>query len=133
MGISIQEYLAGREPCDVCQESGEQHHCVTAMLSRLDTCLIFNAMFKNQDSNTPNDVRLLQALRSWGDPQVVLDYYVRSEPVTQRINQRLDKLWVYNDLYTRFVTDLLVQLRAGQNQQALHTVTALIDYAEQVY
>jgi hypothetical protein len=133
MGISIKEYLAGREPCDVCQELGEQHHCVTALLSRLDTCLIFNAIFINQDSNTPNDVTLLQALRTWGNPETVLDYYIRAEPVTGRINQRLDRQWVYRDLYNQFVKDLLTQVRAGQHQSAMQTVSALIAHAEQTY
>jgi hypothetical protein len=133
MGISIKEYLAGREPCDVCQELGEQHHCVTALLSRLDTCLIFNAIFINQDSETANDVARLQALRSSGNPEIVLDYYVRAEPVTARINQRLDRQWIYRDLYERFVKDLLAQVRAGQTQQALQTVSALINYAETVF
>jgi hypothetical protein len=55
MGISIQEFLAGREPCEVCDSTGNQHHCITELLSRQDSCILYNAKGLNQTEQILND------------------------------------------------------------------------------
>ena len=76
---------------------------------------------------------LLQNLRSQATPQVVLDYYVRAEPVTKRINHRLDRDLIYHNLYGLFVKDLLNDLRNQQHDQSLTKLCGLIDHAEKYF
>jgi hypothetical protein len=133
MGISIQEFLAGREPCPVCETEGDQQHCITALLSREDSCILYNSMLYNQNIHTHSDTTLLQAIRATTDPTVVLDYYVRSEQVTQRINARTDKVDVWNWVYQTYIPNMLVKVRAGQKEHAIKAIDDMLCEIEKKY
>jgi hypothetical protein len=133
MGISIQEFLAGREPCPVCETEGDQQHCITALLSREDSCILYNSMSYNQNIHTHSDTTLLQAIRATTDPTVVLDYYVRSEQVTQRINARTDKIAVWNWVYQTYIPNMLVKVRAGQKEHAIKAIDDMLCEIEKKY
>ncbi len=133
MGISIQEYLAGRVACPVCDASGDQEHCITALLSRQDSCILFNSMMHNQDTRTDADTKLLQELRATSNPQTVLNYYVRSQQVTQRINARSDRVNVWNVIYNTYIPNMLSQIRAGRKEDALNTIMSILGEVENKY
>ena len=133
MGISIQEFLAGREPCPVCETEGDQQHCITALLSREDSCILYNSMSYNQNIHTHSDTTLLQAIRATTDPTVVLDYYVRSEQVTQRINARTDKVDVWNWVYQTYIPNMLVKVRADQKEHAIKAIDDMLCEIEKKY
>jgi len=133
MGISIQEFLAGREPCPVCETKGDQQHCITALLSREDSCILYNSMSYNQNIHTHSDTTLLQAIRATTDPTVVLDYYVRSEQVTQRINARTDKVDVWNWVYQTYIPNMLVKVRADQKEHAIKAIDDMLCEIEKKY
>ena len=133
MGISIQEFLAGRESCPVCETEGNQQHCITALLSREDSCILYNSMLYNQNIHTHSDTTLLQAIRATTDPTVVLDYYVRSEQVTQRINARTDKVDVWNWVYQTYIPNMLVKVRAGQKEHAIKAIDDMLCEIEKKY
>lgn len=133
MGISIQEFLAGREPCPVCETEGDQQHCITALLSREDSCILYNSMLHNQNIHTDSDTTLLQAIRATTDPTVVLDYYVRSEQVTQRINARTDKIAVWNWVYQTYIPNMLVKVRTGQKEHAIKAIDDMLCEIEKKY
>ena len=129
MGISIQEFLAGREPCEVCDSTGNQHHCITELLSRQDSCILFNAMGLNQTEQILNDTALLQELRSVIDPNQVLDYYMRSQQITQDINSRPNSVDIWNHIYNQYLTPVITRLRSRDRQGTfdlnMHLVTEL--------
>lgn len=133
MGISIQEFLEGRVACPVCDAKGDQQHCITALLSRADSCILFNSMFYNQNARTDSDTKLLQEIRATTDPTVVLDYYVRSEQVTQRINARADKVDVWNRIYKTYIPNMLVKVRAGKKEDAVKTIDGMLREIEKKY
>jgi hypothetical protein len=133
MGISIQEFLSGRVACPVCDASGDQEHCITALLSREDSCILFNSMFHNQNARTDSDTKLLQEIRATTDPKVVLDYYIRSEQVTQRINAREDRVDVWNRVYKTYIPNMLVKVRAGKKEDAVKTIDGMLREIEKKY
>jgi hypothetical protein len=118
MGISLDDFLDGREPCEVCDSSGDQHHCITQLLSRLDCCIFYNAMEINQDRYTPTDVQQLQELRASLDPQRVLEYYFRSRAIVEHINLRPNRISAWQDIYDRYVIELLRKMR-GESANAI--------------
>ena len=133
MGISIQEFLSGRVACPVCDAKGDQEHCITALLSRIDSCIIFNSMYHNQNSRTDSDTALLQNLRATTDPNQVLDYYVRSERVVQRINAREDHKVIWDKIYRTYIPPMLVKVRAGQKQAAVDLLNTMLAEVEARY
>lgn len=133
MGISIQEFLAGRDACPVCETKGDQQHCITALLSREDSCILYNSMFYNQNIHTHSDTMLLQEIRATTDPTVVLDYYVRSEQVTQRINARPDKVSVWNWVYQTYIPNMLVKVRTGKKEDTIKTIDSMLCEIEKKY
>jgi hypothetical protein len=133
MGISIQEFLEGRVACPVCDAKGDQQHCITALLSRADSCILFNSMFHNQNSRTDSDTKLLQQIRATTDPKIVLDYYIRSEQVTKRINDREDCVDVWNRIYKTYIPNMLVKVRAGKKEDAIKTIDGMLREIEKKY
>jgi hypothetical protein len=131
--LSVQEFLAGREPCDVCEANGDQHHCITELLSRQDSCLIFNAIENNQNHQTPNDTALLQELRAITSPQKVLDYYFRSQKLTQMINAKSDKLAIWNHVYQYHITTILELVRNRQTDEAYDAIMSMVESLEKEY
>lgn len=133
MGVSLQEFLAGRVACPVCDANGDQAHCITALLSREDSCILYNSIFHNQDHQTESDVTLLQNLRANTDPNKVLDYYARSEKVVQRINSAVNSKDIWNQIYRKHIPSLLEKVRAGQLQEAAGLLTAMLVEVENTY
>ena len=131
MGKSIQEFLAGREPCDVCDATGDQIHCVSELLSRLDSCVLMNAMSLNQDMHTANDQVLLQELRYTGDPQKVLDYYIRSQSIVEQVNRLDQPHAVWNEIYGQYVIAILQTLRRQDNSATLTQILDMVTQLEQ--
>ena len=133
MGISLQEYLANRQPCSVCDSTGNQHHCISELLSREDSCLLYNAIRQNQDSNTDNDTVLLQELRYITNPEIVLTYYLRSHTLVSRIASDPNKEEIYNVIYNRFVSSLLPMIRNKNTGAAIELIMGMVSELEKVY
>lgn len=125
MGMTIEEYLATREPCSVCSTEGNVEYCITHMLSRDNNCLFYNAIILNNDPYDNNDVLLLQNLRSNISGEQVLEYYRRSEPLvalfkSQHGNDRV----FWTGIYNRFISAILIEIRASNRDQV---VTLIFD------
>lgn len=133
MGISIQEFLAGREPCEVCDSSGNQHHCITELLSRQDSCILYNSIGHNETLETANDTVLLQELRYISNPQKVLDYYIRSSKITEDINSRPNSVDIWNFIYNQYIPPILNLLRARQREDTLDAILNLVLELERSY
>lgn len=133
MGISLQEFLAGREPCDICDSLGNQQHCITELLSRQDSCILFNAISYNQSLETANDTVLLQELRYVSNPQKVLNYYVRSADITQDINSRPNSVDIWNFIYNQYMPPILYLLRGRQREATLDAILNLVSELERSY
>ena len=133
MGISIQEFLAGREPCEVCDASGNQNHCITELLSRQDSCILFNAIEHNQDDQTWNDTVLLQELRYITDANKVLEYYIRSQKITENINARSNKVDIWNCVYETYVKHILIKVRNFEREQAFKDIMIMVEAMESSY
>ena len=133
MGISIQEFLSSREPCAVCEASGDQHHCITELLSRQDSCILYNSMGLNQDYHTMNDTALLQEMRATTAPDVVLDYYIRSERITRFINSMPNSDDVWNTIYFESVKPMLPDLRFRRTDVFLENLERLVENLELRY
>ena len=118
MGISIQEFLAGREPCEVCDSTGNQHHCITELLSRQDSCILFNAMGLNQTEQILNDTALLQELRSVIDPN---------------INSRSNSVDIWNHIYNQYLTSVITRLRSRDRQGTFDLIMQVVTELERSY
>ena len=133
MGISIQEFLAGREPCDVCDSAGNQQHCISELLSRQDSCILFNAIEQNQSEHTANDTALLQELRYVSDPSTVLDYYVRSERIVKDINSRPNTKDIWKFVHDYYVLPILKLIRDRDRKAALDEILRVVGILENDY
>lgn len=132
MGITVEEYLKDREACAVCGGTEHEEHCVTTMLSRADNCLIYNAINYNGLPKNLSDIQLLQGLRATaGQEQKVLDYYVRSEPLVQKIKRlHHEDPVIWNIYYTKYIEEILSSLRNGQDQQTHELIDAMLTKLE---
>jgi len=132
MGITVEEYLKDREACAVCGGTEHEEHCVTTMLSRPDNCLIYNAVNHSGQTKLVQDMQSLQQLRATpGAANTVLQYYMRSEPLVQRIKQRHSNDSIFwNSLYNQHMLGILSALRAGNSQQAHDLIFAMVDELE---
>jgi hypothetical protein len=128
MGITVEEYLKDREACSVCGGTEHEEHCVTTMLSRADNCLIYNAINYNGMPKNFADIQLLQGLRATaGQEQKVLDYYLRSAPLVQKIKRlHNEDTVIWNIYYTKYVEEILNSLRQGLGQQAHELINAML-------
>jgi hypothetical protein len=132
MGITIEEYLAQREACAVCDAEGNTDYCITHMLSRYDNCLFYNAVINNSNSYDDADVVLLQNLRSAVPGQRVLEYYTRSEPLVRAFKlQYGNNQDFWNTIYNRFISSVIENLRNNNNEQAAADIFAMLDTLEQ--
>jgi hypothetical protein len=134
MGVTVAEYLKDRQACEVCAGTDDQHHCVTHMLSRPDNCLIYNAVNYNGKTKNLSDMRLLQNLRATpGAENIVLDYYLRSEPLVKKIKSVHGESTVIWDMYhSTYVEGILTSLRNGNNQQAYDQILKMVVDLESV-
>lgn len=133
MGMSVAEYLAQKQACAVCDSTGNHEHCVENLLSRLDNCVFYNVFQYYYDPDTPNDIALLKELRSIMDPDLVVYYYVRAEPLVKNIIARANArdIWlVINELYVQYIfRSLRVRDRINVEQQ----IQEMLDYLERHY
>ena len=127
MGITIDEYLKNRESCDVCKEGDDEEHCVTTLLSRLDTCLIYNAIEFNNNPFDDADVLLLQNLRSSLTEEQVVDYYIRSERLVHKIKAiHGDEIAYWEAFYSQYVADIVRGLKTNDNSMAIGKIYAML-------
>lgn len=131
MGITIEEYLAQREPCAVCDSEGHTDYCVTHMLSRYDNCLFYNGVINNDNNYDDADVSLLQNLRASVSGQRVLEYYMRSEPLVRRVKSLHGNDRVFwSGIYSRFIAGIIQSLRDGNGSQADSRIFDMLDTLE---
>jgi len=133
MGITIEQYLKDREACPVCDTHGDTaERCVTALLSREDNCLIYNAILYNTDPYDNADVLLLQNLRSSNSERKVLEYYYRSDPIVKHIKilagHDQNKFWQY--YYEKYVYEIVQLLKAGDTSTASDKIFKMLDELE---
>jgi hypothetical protein len=131
--LSVQEFLAGREPCDVCDATGNQQHCISELLSRQDSCILFNAIGHNQSDETFNDTALLQELRYLSDPSQVLDYYIRSTRIVQDINSRPNSTDIWNYIHNQYLGPVLQLLRSRNREATLDAILRIVNDLEKTY
>ena len=131
MGITIEEYLANRQPCSVCDDEGTQEYCITHMLSRDNNCLFYNAIILNNDPYDNTDVLLLQNLRSNISGEKVLEYYYRSEPLVKLFkSQHGNDKEFWTGIYDRFIKQILIEIRAARQSQAVTLIFNMLDTLE---
>ena len=120
MGMTIEEYLAQREPCAVCDANGTVDYCITHMLSRFDNCLFYNSVILNTDPYDNSDVLLLQNVRASIPGTKVLEYYIRAEPLVKKFKSlHGNDSTFWTGIYNRFIHDIILEVRAGQKDQAV--------------
>lgn len=131
MGMTIEEYLAQREPCDRCDADGNTEYCITHMLSRYDNCLFYNGVINNDNNYDNGDVLLLQNLRSSISGRRVLEYYMRSEPLVRRFKAAHgNDQTFWSGVYSRFIGGIIQSLRDGNNADADTRIFAMLDTLE---
>lgn len=129
--MTINEYLSQREPCSVCDATGNTEYCITHMLSREDNCLFYNSVLNNGDSYDNADVLLMQNLRATVPGQKVLDYYVRSEPLVKKYKLvHGNDVSFWSGIYNRFIGEIINLLKAGKNDEAVLKIFAMLDTLE---
>ena len=103
-----------------CESTDDEQYCVTHMLSRPDNCLIYNAVNYSGNVKKTDDMRMLQNLRARpGAENIVLDYYIRSEPLVQKIKgAHKESVVIWNQYYEQHVRSIIQSLRDNQPQQA---------------
>lgn len=131
MGISLEEFLQGRDPCEICDAAGNQEHCITELLSREDSCILYNTMGRHQDRYTENDTIMLQELRENSDPAQVLDYYIRSSALVKHINGLKNAEEVWLEIYRWNIPPILHVLRSLDRPAALQAIMDLVANLEQ--
>ena len=120
MGITVEEYLKERKACAACESTNDEQYCVTHMLSRPDNCLIYNAVNYSGNVKKTHDMRMLQNLRATpGAENTVLNYYIRSELLVQKIKgAQKESAVIWNQYYEQHVQSIIQSLRDNQPQQA---------------
>jgi len=127
MGISLEEYIAGRQACASCENTGQQDFCTTSLLSREDSCIFYNALLKNSDPLDDSDVLLMQQFRSQTPEQFVLDYYVRSSKIVREINKNqgdMTKFWT--DITDKYVRSIMQDIRTNDFESAKSKILTML-------
>jgi hypothetical protein len=133
MGISVAEYLAQKQACEVCDAAGNHGHCVENLLSRIDNCVFYNVFLYYFDDHTPNDIALLKELRSILGADTVLYYYVRAEPVVKRIIDRPNARDIWLVIHQRFVKDIFIDLRNLDRDAVTQKIVSMLDQLEKEF
>jgi hypothetical protein len=102
------------------------------MLSRPDNCLIYNAVNHSGQTKLLQDMQALQQLRATpGAADIVLQYYMRSEPLVRRIKlQHGDNSVFWNNLYNQHMLGILTAVRDGNSQQAHDLIFVMLSKLE---
>jgi hypothetical protein len=128
MGITVEEYLKDRQACSVCEGEGNEEYCVTHMLSRPDNCMIYNSVNYNSDPKDNADILLLQNLRATpGAERLVLEYYLRAEPIVKKIKElHGEDVTTWDMYYQTYVSGIIKALRDGNNQSAIDQIFVML-------
>lgn len=129
--MTIEEYLAQREPCSVCDAEGETDYCITHMLSRYDNCLFYNGVINNDVNYDNADVSLMQNLRASVSGTRVLEYYMRAEPLVKKFKAEHGNDQVFwSGIYNRFIVGIVQSLKGGNNDEAATKIFEMLDTLE---
>ena len=131
MEITLEQYLENRKACAHCEETGNQEVCVTTLLSRSDSCLIYNALHADDDVRNDDDVKLLQKLRALHDEDTVLSYYIRSAKIIKdirHIDLPINQIWL--DVLEKHVKPIIEDLRADKLTEAVAKIEAMLTELE---
>lgn len=127
MGMTIQEYLKEKAACQSCEDQNQVDFCVTTLLSRIDICLIYNAIEYNSNPFDNTDVLLLQNLRANLSEEQVVDYYVRSERLLKKIHPiHGADVTYWEAFYTKYVADIVQGLKTDNHPKAVGKIYAML-------
>lgn len=133
MGISVAEYLAQKQACEVCDATGNHQHCVTNLLSRIDNCVFYNTFLYHRDTDSANDIVLLQELRFIINPDIVLYYYIKAEPIVKEINNKPNNRDIWLLIYQQYVKDIFTSLRTRDRDAVAAKIESMLTNLEQQY
>ena len=131
MEITLEQYLENRKACAHCEETGNQEVCVTTLLSRADTCIIYNALHADDDARNDDDIKLLQKLRSTHREESVLSYYIRSAKIIKDISHidlPLNTIWL--DILEKHVKPIIELLKQDKLDDATASIEAMLTELE---
>ena len=99
------------------------------MLSYETNCLLYSAITKH---GTMQDIELLKNLRSITDHNKLLEYYTRSSKLLPAIknNPTYNSQSYWDNHYAEYVVDILNSLKAGNNDEAINKILAMLDSIE---
>jgi len=102
------------------------------MLSQSNNCLIYNVVNHSGQTKLVQDMQALQQLRATpGAADIVLQYYMRSEPLVRNIKlQHGDNSVFWNNLYNQHMLGILAAVRGGHSQQAHDLIFAMLTELE---
>jgi hypothetical protein len=146
MGISLEEYLHNRQACAKCKEHGDEHYCVSTLLSREDNCIFYNAILayhlptrSNDTPFTPDennaaaqaDFVLLQGLREYINEDKMIEYYIRAQKlVTQIRGIHKNDRTIWKGYYERYVKDILQCLKNNNKNDAVVKIVEMLETLE---
>lgn len=98
------------------------------MLSYSHNCLVYTAILRN---GTPDEIALLQNLRSVSDITKVSDYYDRSAKLIKILQADSDFTEEYWDNhYQHYITGIVSSLKSGNNDEAITKILNMLDSLE---
>ena len=131
MEITLEQYLENRKACAHCEETGNQEVCITTLLSRADTCIIYNALHADDDARNDDDIKLLQKLRSTHQEELVLQYYIRSSKIIKEISHvdlPIKQIWL--DILNKHVKPIIELLKQDKLEEATASIQAMLNQLE---
>jgi len=108
----------------------EQCRWITLTLGCLNQCMIHTAAVRNK---TTQHVPELRQLRHLVAVEIAVDYYNRSEVVTQRINARSDSAEVWGEIYNQYIPAIVVLANADNPGGAWTAIMAMLAEVESSY
>ena len=111
-----------------------QRHYIATILNQKGSCIVRNAVTTYQQTHTiAFDVALLNQLRHLVDVETAVNYYNRSEPVSQRILARPDSAAVWNEIYNQYIPGIAAQATAGDASGAWVSIMTMLAEVESQY
>ena len=125
MSVDLKELLA--------KSYHDQRYYIAKILGKEKSCIVFNAVMRNKHAHSVNDEPLLRQLRHLVDVKTAVDYYNRSETVTQRINARSDSAVVWSEIYNQYVTGIAALAVKGNATGAWAAIMVMLAEVESRY
>jgi hypothetical protein len=133
MGISLEEYLKDRQACSHCEDTNNQEHCVTELLSREDSCIFYNVYTKVppdglSEEEIENDVEMLTNLRTYTSGDLVLEYYIRASKIIKELNANPnvdENFW--EEISNKYVTNIVLKLRMGDTEGVTNDILTMLN------